>query len=80
MEHRAPRKRHRDAQSKFKQMDSFASEANNTNLSTVHQNTITCLKVHKENGKEVAAISSTGLDGKLVIWDLVSCGVNNMKL
>lgn len=64
------------AMRKFKDMDKyndFNSSGNNaeTMLDTVHQNTITELRVYSAKKTGVAEqISTISLDGKMVIWNL----------
>jgi actin related protein 2/3 complex subunit 1A/1B len=64
----------------FKQMDSFAQESKSSNLPTVHQNTITCLRPYDISARGVQKFSSSGLDGQIVVWDLLSASVANMKM
>jgi actin related protein 2/3 complex subunit 1A/1B len=68
--------------SKFEQMDSRAqsSPANDIELNTIHQNTITTLRSYAGDRAQVAKISTTGIDGKLVIWDLIALGVDKLRL
>ncbi|XP_019864775.1 actin-related protein 2/3 complex subunit 1A-A [Aethina tumida] len=47
-------------------------ETSDTNLDSIHQNAITCVCIHTGNKSKVAKISTSGLDGQLVIWDLNS--------
>lgn len=64
------------AMRKFKDMDKyndFNSSGNNseTTLDTIHQNTITELRVYSSSKTGVAdQISTISLDGKMVIWNL----------
>ena len=65
------------AMRKFKDMDKyndFNSSGNNaeTMLDTIHQNTITELRVYSSSPKTGVAdqISTISLDGKMVIWNL----------
>ncbi|KAI0345252.1 actin-like protein ARPC3 [Trametopsis cervina] len=37
---------------------------------TVHQNTVTCLRVYEGDAGQVARVSTSGVDGKLVVWDV----------
>jgi len=56
-----------------------SSSFTDTKLLTVHQNTITSVRPYAGNGAQVAKVSTTGVDGMLVIWDaneVVSGGVN----
>ena len=39
-------------------------------LFTVHQNTIRSVRVYEGAGGEVARVSTSGVDGKLVVWDV----------
>jgi len=66
------------AMRKFKDMDKyndFNSSGNNseTMLDTIHQNSITELRVYSQSKNGVAdQISSISLDGKMVVWNLNS--------
>lgn len=40
-----------------------------TKLLTIHQNTITSVRAYETVGGEVSKVSTTGVDGSLVIWD-----------
>lgn len=47
-----------------------------TELLTVHQNTITSVRPHEWGaGGTVSRVSTSGVDGKLVIWDVVPVSV-----
>lgn len=66
---------------KFKQMDSKnQTTENDTTLSTIHQNTITCLMEIKSVNGSLTQFSSSGADGKLVIWTLLSNQMKGLKL
>lgn len=54
--------------------------ANGTELLTIHQNTITSVRAYEGGvgGEEVRKISSTGVDGKLVIWSELAGGVGEI--
>ncbi|KAJ3270333.1 hypothetical protein HDV01_007912 [Terramyces sp. JEL0728] len=66
---------------KFKQMDSRAQATNaDVELNTTHQNTITCVRPYSGSGDRVTQFSTTGVDGQLVIWDLLSSGIANLRL
>jgi actin related protein 2/3 complex subunit 1A/1B len=55
----------------FRQMDlKGKSSADDTKLKTVHQNTISTIRSFEEDGGNVRKISSTGVDGRVVIWTL----------
>ncbi|KIK54459.1 hypothetical protein GYMLUDRAFT_99989 [Collybiopsis luxurians FD-317 M1] len=46
--------------------------SNDTKLTTVHQNTITSVRPYGGAAGQVTQVSTTGVDGKLVIWDTAS--------
>jgi len=49
--------------------------SNGTELLTVHQNTITSVRPYEGgNGRDVTRVSTTGVDGRLVIWPVSSGG------
>ena len=56
----------------FRDADSrgHSSSASATRALTVHQNTITNVRAYEYNGSEVTKISTSGVDGILVIWDV----------
>ncbi|KAF7317949.1 Actin-related protein 2/3 complex subunit [Mycena kentingensis (nom. inval.)] len=58
--------------SNFKNADSRGQSSSNslsdTKLLTVHQNTITSIRPFESNGR-VTKVSTSGVDGNLVIWD-----------
>ena len=57
----------------FHSLDKQArSESSDTNLDSIHQNAITCVCVYGGTKGGVTKISTSGLDGQLVIWDLHS--------
>ena len=39
-------------------------------LPTVHQNTITSVRAYEGTPGNVARVSTSGVDGKLVVWDV----------
>lgn len=53
----------------FRQMDLKGKVKDDTQLKTVHQNTITMLRSYESSGGAVSKFSSTGVDGRLVIWN-----------
>jgi actin related protein 2/3 complex subunit 1A/1B len=63
------------AMNKFKQMDSRSEAGTGSALMTVHQNTITCVRVMGGS-----RFSTSGVDGKLVLWDLMDSGMGNLRL
>jgi len=46
-----------------------ASASTDTKLLTVHQNTITSVRPYEFKGGRVSKVSTSGVDGNLVIWD-----------
>lgn len=61
------------AMKKFQSLDKQArTETSDTSLDSIHQNAITCLCIYQGNKSFASKISTSGLDGQLVIWDLVS--------
>jgi actin related protein 2/3 complex subunit 1A/1B len=63
---------------KFQSLDRQARiETNDTTLETIHQNAITCLCLHKGSKGSASRVSTSGLDGQLVIWDLQVITLNN---
>lgn len=57
----------RDADSRGQ---SSISPLTNTKLLTIHQNTITNMRPYEVRGNEVTKVSTSGVDGMLVIWDV----------
>ncbi|KAJ3827877.1 actin-related protein ARPC3 [Lentinula raphanica] len=49
-----------------------SSGTTDTKLNTVHQNTITSLRPYAGSPGQITQVSTTGVDGKLVIWDIAS--------
>lgn len=43
-----------------------------TKLNTIHQNTITSIRAYEERGGKVSKVSTSGVDGTLIIWDVNS--------
>lgn len=61
------------AMKKFQSLDKQArTEISDTSLDSIHQNAITCMCIYQGNKNYASKISTSGLDGQLVIWDLVS--------
>lgn len=54
----------------FKQMDLKGKTTDDTKLKTVHQNTINTIRSFEEARGTVTKISSSGVDGTVVIWTL----------
>ncbi|OJD20406.1 hypothetical protein ACJ73_08258 [Blastomyces percursus] len=62
--------REESALNKFRQMDIKGSTKNDTQLLTVHQNTISTLRVYEEAGGRVRKFSTSGVDGRVVVWNV----------
>ncbi|KAI9681550.1 MAG: hypothetical protein M1829_000747 [Trizodia sp. TS-e1964] len=61
--------REESALNMFRQMDLKGKASNDDiKLKTVHQNTISTLRVYEEAGGRVKKFSSSGVDGRVVIW------------
>jgi len=54
----------------FRQMDLRGQTQNDTQLKTVHQNTISTIRLYEENGGVVRKYSTSGVDGRVVIWSI----------
>jgi actin related protein 2/3 complex subunit 1A/1B len=54
----------------FRQLDLKGSDVDTTELPTVHQNTITSLRPYASSGGRVTKISTSGVDGRIVIFDV----------
>lgn len=60
------------AMKKFQSLDRQARvETSDTNLESIHQNAITCVCLYAGGKGDATKFSTSGLDGQLVIWDLV---------
>lgn len=53
----------------FKQMDLKGKTKDDTKLTTVHQNTISTIRVYEGSGGAVRKFSTSGVDGRIVIWN-----------
>ncbi|KAK3948633.1 WD40-repeat-containing domain protein [Pseudoneurospora amorphoporcata] len=61
--------REESALNMFRQMDLKGKVTkDDTQLKTVHQNTVTMLRPFEESGGRVTKFSSSGVDGRVVIW------------
>ena len=56
----------------FRQMDLKGKSAaeDDTKLKTVHQNSIKTVRVYAEAGGRVSRVSSSGVDGRVVVWSV----------
>lgn len=71
------------AMRKFQSLDRQARiETSDTTLETIHQNAITCLCLYKGGKGSASSVSTSGLDGQLVTWDLQSLenAIQGMKI
>ncbi|KJE96070.1 hypothetical protein CAOG_06443 [Capsaspora owczarzaki ATCC 30864] len=59
-----------NAMSKFRNLDTRATEGEETALDTVHQNPITQLSLFAGTKDRVTKFTTTGSDGRLVNWDV----------
>lgn len=61
----------RDADSRGQSsISGSGSPTTDTKLLTIHQNTITNVRPYERHGDQVTRVSTTGVDGNLVIWDV----------
>jgi actin related protein 2/3 complex subunit 1A/1B len=67
-----PGQQHREesALNMFRQMDLKGKATDDTKLDTVHQNTVSNIRTYEESGGKVKKISSSGVDGRVVVWTL----------
>ncbi|KAJ8521637.1 hypothetical protein ONZ45_g1671 [Pleurotus djamor] len=59
----------RDADSRGQMSPGGAGGAQDSKLMTIHQNTITSVRAFEMVGERVTKVSTTGVDGNLVIWN-----------
>ncbi|KAF9500815.1 actin-related protein ARPC3 [Pleurotus eryngii] len=59
----------RDADTRGQMSPGGAGGSQDTKVLTVHQNTISSVRAYEWQGDRVAKVSTTGVDGNLVIWD-----------
>ncbi|KAL1981199.1 hypothetical protein VTN96DRAFT_3000 [Rasamsonia emersonii] len=62
--------REESALNMFRQMDLRGQTQDDTQLNTVHQNTISIIRVYEESGGVVRKYSTSGVDGRVVIWTI----------
>ncbi|GAW18784.1 hypothetical protein EKO27_g3201 [Xylaria grammica] len=60
--------REESALNMFKQMDLKGKVNDDTQLKTVHQNTITTLRAYQGSNGSVSKFSTSGVDGRVVVW------------
>jgi len=54
----------------FRQMDLKGKAKDDTQLKTVHQNSISTVRAYSGSQDSVRQITTSGVDGRLVIWNL----------
>jgi len=57
------------AMSKFQNLDTTGKSARTEALTTIHQNSISWVRPYEEKNGNVSQFSTSGLDGKLVLWN-----------
>ncbi|TKA73037.1 hypothetical protein B0A49_04606 [Cryomyces minteri] len=62
--------REESALNMFRQMDLKGKVKDDTQLNTVHQNTISTVRSYAENGGSVSKFTTSGVDGRVVVWSL----------
>jgi actin related protein 2/3 complex, subunit 1A/1B len=62
--------REESALNMFKQMDLKGKTKDDTQLKTVHQNTISHIRVHGGSASSLTQVSTSSVDGRIVIWGL----------
>ena len=68
------------AMDKFKKMDSLGQADGSSSVNTTHVSTITCAREFNSSNGKCTQFSTTGVDGQLVIWDLLNAGIANLKI
>ncbi|KAK1143797.1 ARP2/3 actin-organizing complex subunit Sop2 [Aspergillus melleus] len=62
--------REESALNMFRQMDLKGQAQVDTQLKSVHQNTISTVRVYEEDGGAIRKFSSSGVDGRVVVWTI----------
>ena len=62
--------REESALNMFKQMDLKGKSRDDTQLKTIHQNTINTVREHSGQAGNIRQVSTSGVDGRVVIWNL----------
>jgi actin related protein 2/3 complex subunit 1A/1B len=68
------------AMNKFRQMDSKGQTTSDSALDSVHQNTITSIVPFEVVNGSVTKFTTSGQDGMLVVWDVLSLGVKQLSI
>lgn len=62
----------------FQSLDrNLRTENNDTLVESIHQNAITCIRLYSGNKCNGTRVSTSGVDGQLVIWD-IDTNINNL--
>lgn len=68
----------------FQSLDrNLRTENSDTFVDTIHQNAITCIRLYAGEKLNCSRISTSGVDGQLVIWDIdsnISASIKNLKI
>jgi len=56
----------------FNNMDRSRQDSSTTQSSTIHQNSIKQINIYKQDRGRVSHVTTCGLDGNVVLWDLKS--------
>ncbi|RCI15557.1 hypothetical protein L249_3494 [Ophiocordyceps polyrhachis-furcata BCC 54312] len=67
--HGAGTQREESALNMFRQMDLKGKVKDDTQLKTIHQNTVTMIRPFESSGGRVTKFTSSGVDGRVVIWN-----------
>ncbi|KAI9714529.1 MAG: hypothetical protein M1820_000490 [Bogoriella megaspora] len=62
--------REESALNMFKSMDLKGKTKDDTQLQTVHQNTISTARIYQESSGRVSKFSTSGVDGRVVVWNI----------
>lgn len=54
----------------FRQMDLRGKTVDDTQLKTVHQNSISTVRAYSGSPESINQISTSGVDGRVVVWNL----------
>jgi len=66
----------------FQSLDKRAETESNSSVNTTHQNTITRVRVHTGGKSGASKVSTSGVDGKLCVWDLrtLEATIDNLRI
>uniref|UniRef100_A0A1A9UYR4 Actin-related protein 2/3 complex subunit n=1 Tax=Glossina austeni TaxID=7395 RepID=A0A1A9UYR4_GLOAU len=64
----------------FQSLDrNLRTENSDILVDTIHQNAITCIRMYAGNKVHGTRVSTSGIDGQLIIWDIDTNLINSMK-